>query len=201
MTEEASQNAEATGGDSMADIAGSIPDAPAIEENAGTGRQASSDASDMDAFLKEQSNRFDEIAKKAEESIGTVNKLAESEQQRLINEAVDNAVETINDGVDGDKRLADSFLNSQYQRDPNFKKVFDNRAENPEAYEKALGVLKTEWAGMNQNRIDPQIAENQRALKDSQQAGSTYQTQEVDQELAGMSDGDFMRTARNMIRN
>ena len=200
MSEEAGQNAAATDGDSMAALAGQIQD-PAPAVNADSGQQPASSASDMEEFIKQQSQRFDEIAGKAEESMKTVNELAESEQRRVLNEAVDNAVEKINDGVDGDKALADTFLNSQYQRDPNFKKVFDNRNENPEAYEKALGLLKTEWASMNQKSIDPQVAENQRALRESQQSGSTYQTVERDQEMANMSDGDFLREARTMARN
>ena len=202
MTEEAAQNAEATATDTMASLAGGIADPVAAEDNSGeTQQQTSSNQSDMDSFIQKQTAQFQELAQKVEKSTDVVDQFAQREQQRILDEAVDNAVAKINDGVDGDARLADSFLNSQYQRDPNFQKVFDNRDANPEAYEKALGILKTEWQSMNQRNIDPQVAENQRALRESQQSGSTYQQPDRDRELSNMADGDFMREMRGMIRS
>ena len=201
MSEEPAQNAEATAPESMADIAGSIQEPMQQQESAAPEQQVNDNVSDMDSFIQQQSKRFDDLANKASQSMETVNQLAAREQQRLLNEAVDNAVEKINEGVNGDNRLADSFLNSQYQRDPNFKRVFDNRDSNPQAYEKALGLLRDEWASMNKNRIDPQVAENQRALRESQQSGSTYVQNDRETELSNMSDGDFMREMRRLANS
>ena len=202
MSDEASQNVEATGADSMADLAAQIPqESSNQQQDAAPQQPASSEASDMEAFIQSQKAQLTELATEVKTSNQTVQEFAQREAKRALDEAVDNAVAKINDGVNGDDKLADAFLNSQYQRDENFARLFDNREKNPAAYEKALGILKDEWSAMNQNRIDPQVAENQRALRESQQGGATYQQDDRVTELSKMSDGEFMSEMRQLSRS
>ncbi len=192
----------------MAEIAAGIQDqqktSEAGDKNASKQQQQSAQSGlpenmqQMQDYFNQQAGQLTQLRKTVEDATATLNDVADRENKRILNEAVDNAVAKINEGVDGNAGLADTFLNHVYQNNPDFKKIFDNRDENPGALDKALGMLKEEWKGMNTKQIDSQVAENQRALQESQGKGGTAETQSGDEDarLEKLSDGDFMNEMR-----
>lgn len=209
------QGGEQAGTDqtSMADIAATVQVSEKSDGAAQQGQQAqqsqqgqqgqegNANHQEMQDFIASQSKTIESMKAQLEETSSAVTELASREQQVELNKAVDHAVEKINDGVDGNPDLADTFLNSQYQKNPDLRKIFDNRASNPQAWDKALGLLAAEWKAMNQRVIDPQVAENQRALSESQRQGSqVLVNQSADDRLANMGDGDFLREMQQLAR-
>jgi len=194
MTDE--QNAEATDQTSMADIAAEIT-VPETEV-ADTKVQSNDNVQNMQDFVKNQAAEMSSLKEQVINASEELNELKTREQQKVLDKAVDDAVMKITDGVSGNEKFADTFLNTAYRNDPNLKKIFDNRDANPEALDKALGILKEEFKSMISNPIDPQVAENQRALMDSQRPGSTAQQSDADDKLSGMSDAEFLSTMRRM---
>ena len=211
MSEEsAGQNAEATAQAQMAEIASgiSVPEPQSAgKPDSGTqvsdGQQGSGQNSgqDMRDFIAQQNKQMDDLRSTIQATSEAIDGLTKQQAQEKLDAAVDRAVSTINDGVDGNAELAEAFLNSQYQKNADLQKIFDNREANPEALDKALGVLKSEWKAMNTKQIDPQVAENQRALQESQQSGRTPQGEDPDASFDKMSDGEFLQHMQSIARS
>ena len=217
INEADAQNANAAGTDqgqqgsteqtTMTDLAAGIQDQQSSSDEGGktTEQQQSRQKSglpenmqQMQDYFNQQAGELTALRQTVEDATKTMTAVADRENKRVLNAAVDNAVAKINEGVNGNAGLADTFLNHVYQNNPDFKKIFDNREENPAALEKALDMLKEEWKGMNTTQIDSQIAENQRALQESQGKGGAATTDSGDEDarLAKLSDGDFMNEMR-----
>lgn len=84
---------------------------------------------------------------------------------------------SICDHVDED--VAEVALGSKARKDPRFMAVYQNRNKNPQAWNAALAAYANEYKGKSKFQIDPQIAENQRAAKQSTQGSQTKQTEDA----------------------
>lgn len=105
--------------------------------------------------------------------------------------ALDDAIKTIGKEVEGlDPMFIEGALHTAYNRDKNFQKIFDNRDQNPAAYQKALGVITGQIKAKSAMRHDPQLAENQRALEQLQKS-SRSGAQTDDDPTAGLSASEF----------
>ena len=182
----------------MNEIAGDIPDAVKQPE----GEQPKPDnVKDFQEFFDKQSKVSENLQTQVETISKAHDKLVNSQHREAVNKEIKDVAERINEKVGGDADLAELFLEKSYNDDPSLKKIWDNRKENPEALEKALGIVSQEWKAKNQNLIDPQIAENQRALMASQSPSGKVQQDSQDDKLAAMDNAEFMSTMRKMNRN
>lgn len=192
MSEEQNVSTEdTTGQESMADLANSIQ-----AENSETVQPevASDNVGDFKAFA----DKINAISDKVEATSKQTAELANSRQQEMLSKEIDEAVGKINETVGGDTDMAELYLEKQYRDNPDLKKVWDNRFANPEALDKALDIISKEWAAKNVNVVDSAVAENQRALKESQKGGATVQVDSLHQELDKMGSGDFMNYAHKL---
>jgi len=192
MSEEQNVSTEdTTGQESMADLANSIQ-----AENSETVQPevASDNVGDFKAFA----DKINAISDKVEATSKQTAELANSRQQEMLSKEIDEAVGKINETVGGDTDMAELYLEKQYRDNPDLKKVWDNRLANPEALDKALDIISKEWAAKNVNVVDSAVAENQRALKESQKGGATVQVDSLHQELDKMGSGDFMNYAHKL---
>ena len=179
----------------MADLASSIP-APA-ETSKPAETAATDNVGDFQAFA----DRINQLTEKVEQTSKTTEQLANSQREEVLNKEIAQAVEKINADVDGDADIAELFLEKEVRTNPAFKKVWENRYEHPEALDKALDILKPEWAAKATKIVDPQVAENQRALQESQKGGSTVQQDSLHQQLDKMDSGEFMNFAHKLIQS
>ncbi len=104
------------------------------------------------------------------------------------------AVDTISADLDAANPMAvEGFLHYKYVHDPAFQRIWANRDSNPAAWNKALGVLSQEYKQSMTTVVDPQLAENQRALEQSYRGVNTGRAPaNADrQRWAEMSDDDF----------
>ncbi|MGI9317943.1 MAG: hypothetical protein ACR2QW_11465 [bacterium] len=145
--------------------------------------------------------KINELSEKVETTSQKTAELADGRQQEMLSKEITEAVGKINENVGGDADMAELFLEKQYRENPDLKKVWDNRYENPEALNKALDLLGSEWAAKNVNVIDPNVAENQRALKESQKGGATVQVDSLHQELDKMDSGEFLNYTQRLIQS
>lgn len=194
--EQIAETESATEQTTMADLASSIPD-KAEQTSTTSDVQASSDnVGDFQAFAE----KINKLTEKVESTSQQTEALANSQQQDLLNKEIAEAVEKINESVGGDADMAELFLEKEVRTNPAFEKVWKNRHTNPEAYSKALDILTPEWAAKNTGTIDPSVAENQRALKESQKGGATVQVDSLHQELDKMESGEFMSYAQRLAQ-
>lgn len=119
----------------------------------------------------------------------------QTQQQSKVDADVNQAVLKVNEKLKVDPMLAEIALEKMYRSDASFAKIWDNRAKNPQAFEKALGIVADKLAPMFQVRQDPQLTENQRAAQASQRSMASTPTKEYDPRLKGLyepeSQGEF----------
>lgn len=71
------------------------------------------------------------------------------------------------------ERVIRGLLKDEYDTNPAFKQVWDNRDKNPAVFNQALGLIAKQYRDDFAVTVDPQIAENQRAFEQSINSAST----------------------------
>lgn len=115
----------------------------------------------------------------------------QSFQQQKIDADLKEAATHLNEKLKQDSDIAEIVMEKEYRNNPSFKKIWDNRAQNPAAFKKALDVIGDKWAGKFVNQADPQLSENVRAAKLSQQTMSGTVATDKDDEWSGLSEAEF----------
>lgn len=85
------------------------------------------------------------------------------------------AVGVLTEGTDIRPKVAEVVLEAKAREDARFLKIWNNRSQNPKAFQAALSALRGEMESDYSVRRDPQLTENQRAVKASQQQMATTQ--------------------------
>lgn len=107
-------------------------------------------------------------------------------EQRLADDVykadISKAVEHISKQIEGvDSAVIEAHLQAQGTKDPRFKALWDNRQANPGAWQKGVDAMGRKMQGIFTVKQDPQLTENQRAAKQSQQTmAATNNTQSDD---------------------
>lgn len=122
-------------------------------------------------------------------------------QQQKVDADVDAAVKIVNQKLKVDPDLAEIALEREYRKDKNFKHIWDNRDRNRPAFERALGVLADKLIPKFAVRTDPQVAENVRAAKSSQQTMATTKEPNANEEWDNLSQREFDARWRQMRGN
>lgn len=126
----------------------------------------------------------------------------EAQRTRAAEEAdIKKAVETINSKLKADDDFAEIALAQRVRKDPKFKALWENRTKNPAALDAGLKALSTELAKKFEFRTDPQLTENQRAMKEATQTKAVGAPQESLNEALGKLTGREFDAATERIRN
>lgn len=121
-----------------------------------------------------------------------------AEMQRREVAEVQATVDEVNKAVglpDEQKDLIEFALAKRVREDAKFRTLYQNRQQNPRAWKAALNAVTPELKDKFALRADPQLAENQRAVKTAQSALSTTKPQASPDEdrFAGKTGADFDR--------
>jgi len=99
--------------------------------------------------------------------------LRQERAELQIESDINDAVGKLNDGLDLNPKLVRVHLEYTAQEKPGFKKIWDNRKQNPKAYEKALEAISKEMKGTYSMKQDPELTATQKAVQQSQQSLAT----------------------------
>lgn len=102
-----------------------------------------------------------------------------------------------------DADLIEFAYAKQVRSDPKFARIYAERAKNPAAWRAASKALNESLAKKYAVRADPQLAENQRAIKQAQQSMATTKPQEgnsLEERLANKSGAAFDREWNAIVR-
>lgn len=116
-----------------------------------------------------------------------------------VKRAVDYLKPKFGDSVEPE--LLEVALDNEARRDPRFKKLWDNRANNSTAWNKAMDGFAAKYASKFAVRPDPQLAENQRAVKASQEAHASTRGAPAQDEWDNLSPGEFDAKWRAMLND
>ena len=121
------------------------------------------------------------------EATGKLNALERQLHQRQTESDIKSAVGQIAEKAGIDPDVAEVALEVKARKDPKFLTVWNNRQKNPKAYSAAIQAFSQEAQQRFTVRQDPQLAENQRAVKVSQQQMATTQARSQNDEWADMT--------------
>lgn len=154
-------------------------------------------------FQLDQVHRTHDIQQSLQQYGSTVQALLADQQRRQVEADVKKAVEYIQpkfgDTVDQD--FLETALDNEARRDPRFLKLWENRAANPAAWKKALDGFAGKYTSKFSVRSDPQLMENQRAIKASQEVKSSSNKAPDTDEWGNLSQEEFERKWRALVND
>jgi hypothetical protein len=152
------------------------------------------------------------VARDAKEKAGLKQALNElrsqltNQQRAALQQAeeadIRKAVSKVNDHL-GDSKLPDDFvevaLGVEAKRDPRFFTLWNNRSKKPEAFDAAVKAFAGKLGKTYALRADPQIAENQRALREATSTKATTAPEPTTEERLGKLQGaEFQRAIQRI---
>lgn len=134
---------------------------------------------------------------------GKLNAFEQQQRQQAEEADIRKAVEFVNQSL-GDSKLdpdvVEISMGAEARRDPRFLALWNNRSKNPKAFNEGMKAFSQKLARKFSMRADPQIAENQRALKEatSTKATGTPEDSATDR-LGKLTGAAFDREVQRMI--
>lgn len=215
MTTETTPQNEQTAGPTLEDVyreynvegiaqqfqAATAPKAPQAEVVS----DAPDPVTDPDAYRRfqlDQVHRTHEIQQSLQKHGDIVQALYADHMRKQVEADVKRAVDYLQPKFDGvDPELLEVALDNKARRDPRFQKLWEDRSKNPAAWNKALDAFAGEYSKKFSVKSDPQLAENQRAVRASQEAqASTRRAADVN-EWDGLSKAEFDAKWRAMLND
>ena len=124
-------------------------------------------------------------------------------QQQLTKERteadISRAADTIAKEAGIKPKVAAVALELKAREDARFLAIWNNRQKNPQAFNAALKALATETSQEYAVRQDPQLTENQRAVRASQQTMATTTKPTESDKWESMTQADRQREIRRLI--
>ena len=119
----------------------------------------------------------------------------QKEAELRIETDINSAVKQLNDGLDLDPKLVRVHLELTAQEKPGFKKVWENRHNDPKTYNRALAAIQKEIGNTYAVRQDSELTETQAAIRQSQQTlasnSGAKQKNSLEETLANAKGSDF----------
>lgn len=159
--------------------------------------------SDPDAYTEYSRAQAESLNKLNQTVQGLTSKVQTYEQQlaaQKLSADVESAVATVNEKLGVDPKLAEIALEHQYRDDPAFKRIWDNRAQNPAAFKKALGVVANKLSDTFAVKQDHQLTQNQLAAKQSLKTMAKTSQPNANSEWEGLSSSEFEQKWNEMRR-
>jgi len=158
---------------------------------------------DPNGFKTWQAAQSGEIQKKLASMEAFQRQLAVSEINRREAEEVKTLVSDLNKVVglpEADADLIEFALAKQVRSDPKFAAIYQKRHQNPKAWNAATKAMGEQLQKKFSVRADPQLAENQKALKQAQQSSATTkQTNPEEDRFAGKTGAAFDKEWQSYI--
>ncbi len=148
---------------------------------------------------EQQTQKTDLKADDIREVVGYVRE----EREQKSRERTDTDVAAAADIVKGDlgiskERVIDS-LYGKANRDPRFLRAFQQRHENPNAWNSVLRKMHDELASDLKPKVDENLTDDRAAVEAAVRSQSTGSTEEPLPDLGSMSDAEFNEAQRKLI--
>lgn len=129
--------------------------------------------------------------------LGTLRQALNSERTEAD---IKRAVSSIAEKSGLDPKFAEVAFQLRAKEDARLLQIWNNRGNNPKALEKAIDAVATEFKSQYSVKQDPQLVENQRAARTSQQQMATTTKQTDQDKWAEMSPVDRQREVQRLLR-
>ncbi len=127
------------------------------------------DEGQMNNFVQSNQNQFGQMNGQMQDLNQRLANFEQSQQTQAIESDIKSAVDFVNKiaGHDNDKWI-EFQLQEKARTNQGFMNIWENRANNPTAFSKALTAIGNELKSGTDMLSDPQLVENQRAANQSQ---------------------------------
>lgn len=144
------------------------------------------------AYLKNIADKGNALESTLTQAMTKISAYEQKASREALEADIDKAVTSVNEIVQHpNKKMVEVALELEARDDPKFKAIWDNRAKNPQALERALKVKANQLAESFSVKVDPKLVASQRALKNSQSQTATTTTKDPDgHPLENVSDPD-----------
>ncbi len=154
---------------------------------------------------------FNQYSRQQAEGISSLNNTVQELNQRIqsyedqlaqqkVNADVDMAVAKVNEKLGVDPDMAEAALWMEYNKNPSFQKIWNNRSQNPAAFDKALAAVADKYSSKFAISQDPQLTENQLAAKQSLKTTQKTPHHDPNDEWAKLSPAEFDQKWNQMRR-
>ena len=159
---------------------------------------------EADAFRRWQMEQFHQTSQ-AHQNLqalqGQLQQMTQSEALRQTQVDIGRAVEVVNKRLNADPQMVAVALDLESRQDPRFLRLWENRNQNPQAWEKALDAWSRKMDGKFSVRADPQLAENHRAARMSQQAMASTPRANPSADWDALSSDEFDHKWRQLVND
>ena len=131
------------------------------------------DSNQFNNYVSQVNNGQSVLNNQLQEVKSELTELRQERQQLQVEADINQAVGQLNEGHNLDPKLVRVHLELTAQEKPGFKQIWENRNENPAAYQKALKAVSKEMGDIYSVRQDPELTANQKAIQQSQQSRAT----------------------------
>jgi ribonuclease HI len=162
-------------------------------------------ALDPDGFKRYEAARAADsqgLRQQLQSVVGALSHMQQAEVRRREEADIQKAVAYLHEKApDVDPDMIEVYLGHKARKEERLLKVWNNRQKNPRAWDAALKAIGNEMVGKFAVKSDPQLAENQRAMKVAQQSMATASKEpSLDEKLGKLTGAAFDR-AMDRIRN
>lgn len=161
------------------------------------------DDSSVNEFANYVSQNTSALDSQIREMRDKLTRFEQKEAELRIEADINKAVESINEGIGLNPRLVRVHLELAAQEKPAFKKVWENRHNDPKTYTRAIKAIQKEIADTYSVRQDPELTETQAAIQQSQKSMASQSgkpsTNSVEERLAKASGNDFEREWQRLL--
>lgn len=157
---------------------------------------------DTEGFKKYMSGIQSQDAEIRQSLYSINDRLEKQEQERVRGQEeadLKAAVNKVKEKVDLEDDFLEVALAHRAKRDPKFMNLWVNRSKKPEAWEAALNVVANDIGKKFSARQDPQLAENQRAMKVSRDQMATTQKPDANEKWSKLDAGEFQQEWQKLV--
>jgi len=128
------------------------------------------DESQFQAYTQSVAQNTTALNSQVRELSEKLTQLEQKDAELRIEADINNAVKSVNDGLNLNPKLVRVHLELTAQEKPAFKKVWENRHNDPKTFERALKAIQKEIGNTYSVRQDPELTETQAAIRQSQKS-------------------------------
>jgi hypothetical protein len=155
------------------------------------------------SWASEQQRNLGTLRQALQGVAGEIQKERVARAQAAEEADIKRAVEQVNQHL-GDSKLdpdvVEISLGAEARRDPRFLALWNNRQKNPKAFQEGVKAFANKLGKKFAMRVDPQIAENQRALKEATSTKATTAPEDSETDKIGKLTGHAFDRALDKYR-
>ncbi len=145
------------------------------------------DQESVNNYVKNASERETALTRELQSLSGKVTDMEQNATRKLVESDIKSAVQKVNEKANLDPAMVEFYLDKMVREKPGFETIWNNRTQNPTAFNKALDAISTEIQGKFAVKSDPDLVKNQQAATQSQQ--TTSAKDEPDSPFDGLTPG------------